>query len=173
MEGAASIEPRSERASRRRTLLRLVATIAAILLTIGLVLGLFARREGIGLFRRPFDPERWEARGLSEGDRKRRRWAMSANLVKRHLELGMTRAEVEALIGPPDADPPLAAHQDGDLFYMLGSTPWETYRFMAWALTTDDELNQIDEASSILPWRALVVGYDAQDRLDRFEITER
>ena len=84
--------------------------------------------------------------------------------------------EVEALIGPPDPDPPLAPLQEGDRLYMLGPTPWETLRFTVWMLTDDDdELSQsgVGEASSILTWRALVVGFDAQDRLARFEITER
>ena len=176
MQDAASIGPGSERASRRRTLTRLAATIAAIVLPIALALGWFAHREGVGIFRRPFDPERWAAPELSTRERERRRWAMSANLVKRHLALGMTRAQVEALIGPPDPDPPLAPLQEGDRLYMLGPTPWETLRFTVWMLTDDDdELSQsgVGEASSILTWRALVVGFDAQDRLARFEITER
>ena len=52
----------------------------------------------------PFSTEAWRARGSTEGVCSPRR-AMVADLLRRHPLVGMKRADVEKLLGPPDGEP--------------------------------------------------------------------
>lgn len=162
------------RPRRRAGPLAWLAALGALLVVLGMAGRLVSRAYGVGVFRRPFDAERWQAPESRRGEQRARRWAMSLSLVKRHLRTGMTRAEVEAMLGPPDADPVLAAPQKGDWLYMLGATPWEKVRMIGWSLTgSGDDVADFEEVSSILTFRALVVGFGAGGRVNRFEIIER
>ena len=157
---------------RRRLLITalLVAAVGA-----GLLLGIYAVASsvwGVGPIARPFDREAWTAPDGHPGDRLDRRARMVSNLVKRHLRPGMTRTEVEALLGPPDEDALLAPSEEGEWIYMLGSTLLGKLRIIAWAVQ-DSEVDSPDGfggASEAFEIRALRLGFDAQERLDRIEI---
>lgn len=53
---------------------------------------------------RPFSTEAWRAPDSREGEWSPRR-AMVEDLLRRHPLVGMQRADVEALLGPPDHEP--------------------------------------------------------------------
>lgn len=132
---------------------------------------------GVGLLHRPFGREAWAAEDLEQRPRERRRERMVRNLVKRHLALGMPRTEVEALLGPPDPDPTLAARAPGDWIYELGPTVGEMLEFVWWGLTEEsgqpeDAATDFEEVTSILKVRALMIGFDAEGRVNRIEIVE-
>lgn len=162
--------PRVRGPSRARVVL-IGSLLVALLL--GSAYAVASTVFGVGLFGRPFDHGRWTA--ADDGRRETRRGRMVRNLVKRHLATGMTRAEVEALLGPPDPDPALAPRAPGDWIYELGATPWESLRLLWWTLTdrSDPESPEaFEEVSEILTLRALMIGFDADGRVDRFEIVE-
>ena len=165
----------SSRAGRRR-LLRFAAWGVAIALLVGLLLRLVSAHYGVGVFARPFDRERWLEAESDRSNQKRTRAVMAANLVQCHLEVGMARAEVLELLGPPDADPPIAPREPGDEIYMLGPTPMQKARFLWWGLTSSsdpDSPDDFSEAAELVPFRALVIAFDDAGLLRRFEIEER
>jgi hypothetical protein len=85
---------------------------------------------------RAFDASRW-GEG-SESDR----WDMVQDLVNRHEFLGMTRAEVEALLGSP-AQPgfPFGA-KHWDIVYKVGSTFMDSF-WLFFALDTDGRVSML------------------------------
>ena len=161
-----------------RSKLRIILVGAAVIVL--LVAASYAILEsvfGVGLIHRPFEREAWAAEDLEQRPRERRRERMVRNLVKRHLELEMPRAEVEALLGPPDPDPSLAVRAPGDWIYELGPTVGELLEFVWWGLTEEsgkpeDVAEDFEEVTSILRVRALMVGFDPEGRVNRIEIVE-
>jgi len=150
------------------------AGLLLLTLLVGSAYAFLERVFGVGLLHRPFEREAWAAEGLEDGDRRRVRERMVRNLVKRHLELGMPRAEVEELLGAPDPDPALAPREEGDWIYALGATIFERIHFTWWTLTDepDEDLSDFEEVTNILRFRALMVGFDQDGRVDRIEIVE-
>jgi len=164
----------SPEAHGRRRLRSLVIGVLVVSVLAGSAYTVLETVFGVGLFHRPFDREAWAAEGSEEAPRKRSREAMVQNLVKWHLGLGMSRAEVEELLGAPDPDPTLAPREEGDWIYELGATFFERLHFTWWALTdtSDDDLGDFEEVSEILKIRALMIGFDGDGRVDRIEIVE-
>jgi hypothetical protein len=157
----------------RRRMLRatlLLATLGVAL--VAAVYGVLRGVWGVGPIARPFDREAWTAPDRQPGDRLDRRARMVSNLVKRRLQVGMTRAEVEALLGPPDPDPLLAPSEEGEWIYLLGSTFLGKLRIVAWAFddTDVDSPDAFEGASEAFEIRALRLGFDADERLERIEI---
>ena len=62
----------------------------------------------------PFTPENWDQAGYLSLDPEYSRWRMRHSLTRQYELIGMSRAEVEALLGQGDAD--------RDLYYNLGPT---------------------------------------------------
>lgn len=103
----------SEALSRRRVVAVLVIVVLGSLLVAPLALGFLRYGSPLEYFRRrAFDSQTWRAAG-SEDDRIR----MVDDLVDDVLRVGMTRAEIEGLLGPVSQTSKFA---DWDLVYRLG-----------------------------------------------------
>jgi hypothetical protein len=107
---------------------------------------------GVGLFlvsgcgrefsTRPFDPASWRAEGERRGE-------MVDDLLAEHLSVGMSRADVERLLGRPDAVYPGLTRNDAMTLYQIG---WY-YETEGEDLTLQYQRGSL--RTIILPWRDL------------------
>lgn len=89
-------DPNSTRTKRRSYRLPLVAIIVVAASCAGWIV--LYRWANPGYEPQPFDAERWAKAGAEE------RGYMARDLLKRHPMTGLTREQVEGIIGPPDED---------------------------------------------------------------------
>lgn len=130
--------PRREVLSRRRVVAVLVVLALGSLLVAPLALGFLRYGSPLEYFRRrAFDSQTWRAAG-SEDDRIR----MVDDLVDDVLRVGMTKDEIEALLGLPTQT---SKFRDWDLVYRLGmerslfniDSEWLVVRFGAEGKVTE------------------------------------
>ena len=105
---------------RRWVVGALIAAFAVVPLIGGVAYGSFGLVASIVdsyRYRVTFDPQHWRDRTMDKGVMWPTRLRMADDLVRRQLISGITRSDVEHLLGPPDES---QKFQDWHLVYHLG-----------------------------------------------------